>query len=82
MLEPTDRDLAVEVVDLLRRYGTFDAVRGISFQVRAPGTVHNHLSVAATKLGARNRHAAVEVPPRAGRRSAGPGQLRPGPPGW
>lgn len=94
---------AVEVVDLHRRYGSFEAVRGISFEVRpgevfallgvngagktsaleasrdwpllragpfgssevaarahlSPGTVRNHLSAAAAKLGTPNRHAAV-----------------------
>jgi len=32
--DPTDRGHAVEVVDLHRRYGSFEAVRGVSFQVQ------------------------------------------------
>ena len=41
---PPVGDAAVEVVDLRRRYGTFEAVRGISFEVR-PGEVFALLGV-------------------------------------
>jgi ABC-2 type transport system ATP-binding protein len=42
--DPAHRDLAVEVVDLHRRYGAFEAVRGVSFAVR-PGEVFALLGV-------------------------------------
>ncbi len=42
--EPAHPDLAVEVVDLHRRYGAFEAVRGVSFAVR-PGEVFALLGV-------------------------------------
>src|SRR3954453_18854022 len=42
--QSADRDLAVEVVDLHGRYGTFEAVRGVSFAVR-PGEVFALLGV-------------------------------------
>jgi ABC-2 type transport system ATP-binding protein len=42
--QSADRDLAVEVVDLHRRYGAFEAVRGVSFAVR-PGEVFALLGV-------------------------------------
>jgi ABC-2 type transport system ATP-binding protein len=42
--DPAHRDLAVEVVDLHRRYGAFEAVRGVSFAVQ-PGEVFALLGV-------------------------------------
>ncbi len=42
--ESADRDVAVEVVDLHRRYGAFEAVRGVSFAVH-PGEVFALLGV-------------------------------------
>ena len=42
--DPAHRDLAVEVVDLHRRYGAFEAVRGVSFAVH-PGEVFALLGV-------------------------------------
>jgi ABC-2 type transport system ATP-binding protein len=42
--QSADRDLALEVVDLHRRYGAFEAVRGVSFAVR-PGEVFALLGV-------------------------------------
>jgi ABC-2 type transport system ATP-binding protein len=42
--EPTGRELAVEVAGLRRRYGSFEAVRGVSFAV-APGEVFALLGV-------------------------------------
>lgn len=43
-VDPVDRAPAIEVVDLRRRYGSFEAVRGISFEVR-PGEVFALLGV-------------------------------------
>jgi ABC-2 type transport system ATP-binding protein len=42
--DPAHGDVAVEVVDLHRRYGAFEAVRGVSFTVR-PGEVFALLGV-------------------------------------
>jgi ABC-2 type transport system ATP-binding protein len=42
--ESADRHLAVEVIDLHRRYGSFEAVRGVSFAVH-PGEVFALLGV-------------------------------------
>ncbi len=41
---PASAPPAVEVVDLRRRYGDFEAVRGVSFEVR-PGEVFALLGV-------------------------------------